>query len=67
MKNDSSKTKSYGFDCVSKPIPPGTKSHGRLARPGDPEPHAWRMRVFLGALVIAALIGGVMIGRLIFA
>ena len=57
------KAKAQIFECESIPVPPGTKSRGRLWRPGDPEPSATRMWWLIGAAVTAALIVGVLIGR----
>jgi len=56
-------SKAQIFDCVSVPVPPGTKSRGRLPRPGDPEPSLLRVWGPLGAVVAGALIVGVLIGR----
>jgi hypothetical protein len=55
------------FECVSVPVPPGTKPRGRLWRPGDPEPSAARRWWLIGAAVAGALVVGVLIGRFLLA
>jgi hypothetical protein len=60
-----SKPKLQGGDAESVPVPPGTKSRGRLPRPGDPEPSALRTWLLIGAAVAGALVVGVLIGRFI--
>lgn len=62
------KSKLQGGDCVMKPVPPGTKSRGRLWRPGDPEQMTLSVRRFwvvIGATVTVALAVGALIGRFI--
>jgi hypothetical protein len=63
--NAKPKTKKYGFDCVSKPIPPGTKTRARLPRPGDPEPSLLRVWWPFAAAIGAALAVGVLLGRFV--
>lgn len=46
-----------------KDVAPGTKSHGRLPRPGDPEPSIVRVWGALVVVVAAAVMVGVLIGR----
>jgi hypothetical protein len=57
------KQKIQGFDCVLKPVPPGTKSRGRLPRPGDPEPSVLRKWALIAVAIIGVLAIGVAIGR----
>jgi hypothetical protein len=51
------------IDCESLPIAPGTKSRGRLPRPGDPEPSLVRTWGPYAGLVIGVLALGIVIGR----
>jgi hypothetical protein len=69
MESDKTKRKStlQVLEGVSVPVPPGTKSRGRLHRPGDPEPAALRRWLLIGAALTAALIAGVLIGRFLLA
>lgn len=56
------------IECKSVPVKPGTKSRGRLWRPGDPEPLMMSVRRFwllIGAAVTGALVVGVVIGRFV--
>jgi hypothetical protein len=62
-ENMKPKSKLQGGECVSIPVPAGTKSRGRLPRPGDPEPSLVRIWWPIGAAIIATLGIGVLIGR----
>jgi hypothetical protein len=50
------------FDCESEPIPPGTKSRGRLLR-GDEQPYSGPGWWLFGGAVVVALLIGVVVGR----
>jgi hypothetical protein len=65
MATDNAKPKSrlQGGECKSVPVPPGTKSRGRLPRPGDPEPTFVGTYWPVGVLITAALVIGIVIGR----
>jgi hypothetical protein len=65
MASDNTKRRSrlQVLNCASVPVPPGTKSRGRLWRPGDPEPSALRTWSLIGAALTGALVVGVLIGR----
>jgi len=69
VESDKTKRKSslQVLKAVPVPVPPGTKSRGRLWRPGDPEPSALRMWLLIGAAMAAALVVGVLIGRFLLA
>ena len=51
------------FECVMKPVPPGTKSRGRLPRPSDPEPSMVRVWWPYVAIVAATLVTGLLVGK----
>ena len=51
------------IDCEWVPVPPGTKSCGRLPRGGEPEHPPSRIGWVIGGVAVAALIVGVLIGR----
>jgi hypothetical protein len=64
--NTKRKSKLQGGTVELKPVPPGTKSRGKLWRPGDPEPLTMSARRFwlvIGATATAALAVGAAIGR----
>ena len=67
MESEKKKRKStlQVIECVSVPVPPGTKSRGRLPRPGDPESSALRPWLLIGGAVTVALIVGVLVGRFV--
>ncbi len=67
MATESTKRKStsYVFDCDSEPIPPGTKSHARLPRDGEPDPLPTRAYWLIGIASILALVVGVALGRFV--
>jgi len=53
----------YEFDCESEPIAPGTKRGERLPLDGEPRMRSPWLWWCVGAIAIAALILGVLIGR----
>jgi hypothetical protein len=55
----------FEFDCESLPIAPGTKRGTRMPIDGEPATLSARVWWVVGALVVAGLIGGVLIGRLL--
>jgi hypothetical protein len=65
MPSEKTKRKSTAqiFECKSVAVPPGTKSRGRLPRPGDPEPSFFSTWWPIGAAIVAVLGIGVLIGR----
>ena len=67
MATSKTKRKSYaqGFECDAEPVPPGTKSHARLPRDGEPDPLPTRAFWYIGIASILALIVGVAIGRFV--
>jgi hypothetical protein len=53
------------IDCESVPIAPGTKRGPRTPIDGEQQPTSMRVWWLVGAIVAAALIVGVLIGRLL--
>ena len=53
----------FEFDCESEPIAPGTKCGPRMPIEGKPQPISMRVWWIVGAVVVAALIVGIFIGR----
>ena len=56
---------SYEFDVEFLPVPPGTKSRGRLPRGDEPDPIPTRAWWIAGAMMVAALVLGLLIGRFV--
>jgi hypothetical protein len=65
MATEKAKHKSTAqiFDVDAIPVPPGTKSHGRLPRDGEPDPLPARAWWLIGGLSVTALVVGLLIGR----
>ncbi len=54
----------FEFDCESEPIAPGTKRGQQVPTDAEPQTVSARSWWIIGALVFAASIAGVLIGRL---
>jgi hypothetical protein len=65
VANEKTKPKStlQVFECKSVPVPPGTKSRGRLPHQGDPEPTFIGAYWPIGVITLAALVIGILVGR----
>jgi hypothetical protein len=65
MATEKAKRKSTAqvFDVEMIPVPPGTKSRGRLRRGDEPDPIPTRAWWFAGGMAVVALIIGLAIGR----
>ena len=55
----------FEFDCESEPIAPGTKRGARMPIDGEPQPASMRLWWIVGAIGVAALAAGIVIGRLL--
>ena len=53
----------FEFDCDSEPIVPGTKRGQRLEVEGEQQTYFWKLWSIIGAVAIAALALGMLIGR----
>jgi len=56
---------SYEFDVDAIPVPPGRKARARLPRGDEPDPIPTRAWWIAGAMMVAALVLGLLIGRFV--